>query len=151
MSDGLKKSRHRLLKIDNGYLTKKIISDLELLPELLYCLEGHSFDFSKDWCYFINYIIKFLKKSKLVTDFNNIKKDKLLADKRLFNEQRYRFFFPNSKEINYVNTRRSIISKGYNFTDDELRGVYVVQFQPLIYIYKNKAYLINKITGLLES
>lgn len=138
---------HELFKIK---LTNEILNNYERFPELLMSVTATSTHNSLDWIALINQIIYYLGKNDLARDITNIKKDKKLASfRKPIKEQKYRFFLPaDNSTINYVDMVEEIVKKGFDYDGSTLKGIYHIQFQPVIYVYKKKAYLVNRITGI---
>jgi len=143
----VKKTRHIIFNNNHSQLS----DNLEFIPKLEHCIEGTMLFKSKDWKNFLIYITHYLQKQKYINDLSNIVKDKYFADCKFFKYQKIRLFFTNNYDnINYVDKVNYNISKGYNYFGTGFAYPHIFQFQPLIYVIKGKAYLINKITGLMK-
>ena len=143
----IKKTRHNFFKDNNSHLS----DNLDFIPKLEYCIEGTCMSKSSDWKKFLIYLVAYLRKQKNIKNISTVIKDKYIAESRFFKEQKIRLFFTNNySNINYIDNINYIQSKGYNYNESNFLKSHIFQFQPIIYIIKEKAYLINKITGLMK-
>jgi hypothetical protein len=147
----IKITDHELFKTE---LTKEILNNYERFPELLMSVEATSTRIqSVDWIALINQIIIYLGKNDLARDLIDIRKDKRLASfRKQIKKQKYRFFLPaDTSNINYVDMVEEMVKKGFDYDGSTLKGIYHIQFQPVIYVFKQKAYLVNRITGIYRN